>query len=536
MASSHHSSPRPFQRLKQLLYFERRDLRVVVLFALFISILSLVTPITIEALVTTVTFGVAIWPVIWLAIAMLFCLGLAAVITAAETRIVEHLQQRLFIRVVSDFAHRIPRVPLEAFDEQHGPSLLNRFFDLIVVQKAASFLLLDGTRLVIATVVGLAVLGFYHPLLLAFAIGLIILILVMVGMGYGGVRSSIAESQAKYDMAEWLQSLARSPTVFKTGIGPQLALDRTNQLARDYVDFRRMHFRIVFRQICFALFIQVISSVLLLSLGGYLVIQQQLTLGQLIAAELILAVVVRSLSKLGKYLDAWYDLMTGVEKLGVVTDLAVERLGGVKLIKTDAGMRLSFRGDDQGEVFTIEPNERVALVGRSGLDITRLLEILGGLRVSASEQVRMDGIDLNDLNLSAMREQVALVHRAEIFPGTISDNFRAGRSMDLVDERRILLVVNLLEVAAKLPDGMQTWIQPTGLPLTENQALRLVLARALAAKPRLLILDGVLDAIDEEDCPELLPFLFDRANGWSLLLVGHNESVRRRCDRVIALS
>lgn len=538
-----HSLPRPFARLRHLLHPERRDIEMVVLFAVAVAVLSLATPITVESLVNTVAFGVLMWPVIVLAGVLMACLGLAAAIRAMQVYVIECLQRRLFVRVVADYAHRLPRLKLEAFDHRYGPELANRFFDVINFQKSLATLLLDGVAIIVAAVVGMVVLAFYHPFLLGFDVLLLLLIaFTLFGLGWRGVRTSLHESHAKYDVAAWLEELLRCLRVFKFAGGRHLALEKADQLAGEYVTARRLHFRVVWRQTVFALGLQVVASTALLGVGGYLVINRQLTLGQLVAAELIVSLVVASVAKLGKYAEVYYDLLSAAEKLGLVTDLPLEREGGEPLKNGAAGIAIRVHGVDHVSHRTlpdltdwrVEANERVAVIGPPGAGKTTLFEVLSGLREPAHGIVELDGIDLRGLSLDVLREQVALVSGPDIFLGTVAENIRVGRTdLSPTEVREALQTVGLLSVVHALPRGLETLLTPDGGPLSASQALRLTLARALVGRPRLLILDGALDAFDLRDCPDLVPRLFDRSASRTLLVASTNPEVVRRCDRTV---
>ncbi len=202
--------------------------------------------------------------------------------------------------IVTDLGYRLPRVHVESFDRNHGPELVNRFFDVLTVQKAGATLLHDGIAVILQTMIGLLILAFYHPLLLAFEVVLVISItFVLFVLGRGGVRTAIIESKAKYAVAASLEEIARHPLSFKQAGGPELARGRADALAASYVEARRKHYRVVFRQIVSSLAMQVFAATVLLTLGGWLVIHGQLTLGQLVAAELIVSIVLASFAKLG---------------------------------------------------------------------------------------------------------------------------------------------------------------------------------------------------------------------------------------------
>ncbi len=517
----------------------------VIVFAVAVAVLSLATPIAVESLVNTVAFGIMIWPVVVLAGILMSCLGLAAAIRAMQVYVVECVQRRLFVRVVADYAHRLPRIRLDAFDHRYGPELANRFFDVLNLQKSLAFLLLDGVALVVTALVGMMVLAFYHPFLLGFDILLVLMIaFILFGLGWGGIRTSLHESHAKYDVAAWLQELLRCLRAFKFAGGRQLALEKADQLASEYVTARRQHFRVVWRQTVFSLGLQVIASTALLGLGGYLVINRQLTLGQLVAAELIVALVVASVAKLGKYAEAYYDLMSGAEKLGLITDLPLEREGGESLAAAGGGIAVRVHGVDSvshrslpATDWHVAAGERVAVVGPPGSGKTTLFEMLCGLREPAHGIVVMDGIELRGLSLEQMRQHVVLVAASDIFTGTVMENLRVGRiELSPAELREALQVVGLVEAIHDLPQGLETPLTPDGGPLSASQSLRLTIARALVGRPRLLILDSVLDAIDVQDCPGLLPHLFDRSTPWTLLVATTNPSVVGMCDRIIGLS
>ena len=267
-----------------ILRLERRDVYMIFAFALGTGLLSIVAPAAIEALVNVVAFGVLLWPVIVLALVMLAFLLFAALLRGMQVLVVEYLQRRIFARTAHDFAVRFAKAEIESFDGRNPTDIVNRFFEVASEQKALATLLVEGTGVVMITIVGMAVLSFYHPYLLTFALVLVGLIVFLMGvLGIGGVRSAITESYAKFDVAGWLEEIAKCPHTFRFGRGGSVAIDRATELTSHYIDCRRQHFRVVWRQTVFALVLEAIASTVLLGLGGWLVISRQLTLGQLVA-------------------------------------------------------------------------------------------------------------------------------------------------------------------------------------------------------------------------------------------------------------
>ncbi|HEX8202736.1 MAG TPA: ABC transporter ATP-binding protein [Isosphaeraceae bacterium] len=544
----HHEAPSPVRRLLGLMRPEGQDLRTVVAFAVGVGVLSLATPLAIEALVTTVAMNLLVQQLVVLSLLLLVCLGFAAALRAAQTYVVEVLQRRVFARVASDLAHRLPRVRRDAFDGDYGPELVNRFFDVLTVQKVGAALLLDGLAVVLQALIGLAVLAFYHPYLLGFDLVILAAMsFAVVGLGRGAIATSIQESRAKYAVVGQLEELARMPLTYRSEGGAELALTRADALARRYLEARGRHFAIVWRQVLFALGFGAVASTALLGLGGWLVIQGQLTLGQLVAAELIVATVVSSFAKLGKHLEGWYDLMAAVDKLGHLVDLPTERRDGEALPPGTgpAGLRLrgvSFSYDGHREVLhlldlDVAPGDRVAIVGPSGSGKSTLVDLIFGLRAPAAGAVELDGINVRDLRLESLRAAVAAVKAPEILEGTILDNVRVGReALSLAEVHEALEAVGLREELAALPDGLHTRLAADGGPLSHGQVRRLMLTRAIAGKPRLLVLDEALDGLDLDARRRVIDSLFDPRAPWTLLVVTHSQEVARHCRRAVALA
>ena len=318
----------PLRRLLRFLQPDRSDLASVVVFAIATGVLLLATPIAVQALVNFVALGGALQPLVAVALLLFLGLALAGVLVGVQTWIVEILQRRIFVRAVADLSARLPRVRLDAYDKSYGPELVNRFLDVITIQKVSANLLLDGLQVVLSIFVGLAVLAFYHPILFAFDVLLLVaIVLIVLGPLQRGIRTASDESKAKYAMVGWLEELARNPLLFKSGGAQAWAFERSDLLAGNYLRARRGHFRIVFGQVVSALVLQVVASTALLTIGGLLVMQGSLTLGQLVAAELIVTVVVNAVAKMGKHVEGFYDLMAAVGKVGVLLDLPIEPRG-----------------------------------------------------------------------------------------------------------------------------------------------------------------------------------------------------------------
>jgi putative ABC transport system ATP-binding protein len=497
-----HDDESPWRLAYDLVRADRADLLAIAVYASGVGLLSLVLPLTVQVLVNTVAFGTLVQPIVLLTLLLAVGLVFAAVLQATQAFMVEIIQRRLVVRVVSQLSERLRRVSADAFQAHRGSELMNRFFDVFVAQKAIASLALGGIEAVLAVVAGLVLLAVYHPVLLGFG-GLIVagLFVVLRVMGRGATRTAIRESRAKYAVAAWLEDMAVQRNLLKLGGGGDFAQRRLDGLAAAWLGAREAHFRIVFRQYLGTLGLQVLASASLLGLGGWLVVQRELSVGQLVAAELVVNLVVVSLSKLGGKLETAYDLVAAADKLHVLLDLPLEREGGSLPARARGAAKVELRhvstpGAELRDVsLVIEAGQRVVV--RGGAERTRaLVELLFGLRAQASGVIRLDGDDLRDLSLRALRSRVLLVAQPEVLPTSVAENVAAvGRALTPRDVWGVLERVGLSERIERLPDGLGTVLGEGGAPLTRDEVQRLVIARALAARPGLLVLDGSLDGL-----------------------------------------
>lgn len=545
-AYDHHLHVPPLQRLIALLRPERSDIGILAIFAFAVGVLSLASPIAVESLVNTVSFNRFLQPIIILSILLFGFLAFAAALRALQTLVVEVLQRRLFVRVSADLAHRLPRVQATAYDENYGPELLNRFLDVVTLQKVTASLFLDGMSIVLATLVGMAVLGFYHPWLLGF--DLLLLAFVAGGLtilGRGAFATTIAESRQKYRLLSWFEDVVRCPHAFKLGGAAEFAVDRANHLAAGYLAHRRDHFRIYFRQVLLLLGLEAVAATTLLAFGGILVVTGELTLGQLVAAELIVATILGSLVKLGKHIENFYDAIAATDKLGHLFDLPVERQDGLLHIPAGQGAEVKLTGvllarskGSAGKRLTavIRAGERVAITGPCGSGKSLLLEMLYGLRVPAAGRLEFAGVDPRDIRPDILRTQVALVRSAEVFEGTLLENVTVRRpEVTPTEARAALEAVGLLDELLFLPQGLDTLLTGGGAPLTTSQQMRLTIARAMAGNPRLLLIDGLLEQLSDEHFETVFAALTDRDRTWSLVVATGRRGVAQHFTRTIDL-
>ena len=529
----------PLKRFIGLLRLEVGDIWTVILFAFVAGILALATPLAVESLVNVVSWGTYVQPLVVLGLILLMCLGIAGVLRVLQMLLVELIQRRQFVRIVSDLAHRFPRANQDSLADAYPRELANRVFDIMTIQKATAVLLLDGVSIVLTTILGMVLLAFYHPFLLGFDIVLLIsMISITWVLGRGGIRTAIDESIAKYRVVHWLQDVLGSPTVFKSGGGEMLAIQRANQLTSDYIIARKRQFHVVIRQSPFAISLQVIASTAVLALGGWLVIDGQLTLGQLVASELVVTVVVGAFAKAGKSLEKFYDLMAGVDKVGHLLDIPTDPAqepgslpdGPVQVRWSDLTFN-RITSSSRIPAAKITAGARVAIVGDDIDGRSDLARALAGLCKPSAGVAQIGELDTAHAMTAHSRQVVGYAGDKAVFHGTLRENIDLGRTgVGANRVREVLSQAGLADTLLQLADGLQTMLQTDGYPLTSSQVAQLVIARSMAFRPRLLVIDGLLDELAPDVREKIWTTLAGQDAPWTLIVVTNHDSVADWCD------
>lgn len=535
----------PIKRLKQLIRLEGYSIRAVIVYALFVGVLTLATPLAVQSLVNTIAFGTLVQPLVVLTLLLLAGLFVAGGLHVLETVVLEYLQRRIFVRTASDTAHRLSKIDLAATQASDLRTLTNYFLDVGTLQKVSSSLLLDGLGLVLQTAVGLVVLAFYHPLLLALdAVLVTFLAIILRVVGRRAVKTAISESKAKYAVLAWLEDMAATTPWLRVSRRRAAAIARADHLTHRYLTARERHFSRVLRQIIGLVVLQAVASAGLLGLGGWLVIRGQLTLGQLVASELIVTAVVGSMSKFGKHLADFYAASAAVDKLGHLIDLPLAKTKrDVPHVDTSWQLKasnVSLMSAQNKEIlrglrFSIGSRECVAVCGASGSGKSLLLSALAGVVEPSQGDIRLGSHSLKVC--PKMDDWVCLLDEISFISGTLLDNIRFyGEGIPEADVMDAWHALGGGPFLAQFPDGIHTQIGGTGKILPHDLKVLICLARAWVHRPRILLIDGLLDGVSPTLKEAVLGALSAKSNPCSYVIATHCQEVVGACDKVLRLS
>lgn len=536
----------PMQRLLDMVHIERQDIILLVALTFGYGLLNIATPVAVQALVNIVTMGGVLQPLFVVSLILFALLVLSGMLYVYETYIVELIQRRIFIRTAVSAAKNSQGIQTIVYDTENPVELMNRFFDTSTVQKSAATLLTVGLTAVLQGLIGSLILIFYS---LYFAIIVIVVVMMLAiiifVLGRRGIPTAIDESITKYKMAAWLETIARNFYVFKFYRAAERTASYTDTLSKEYLAKREEHFQTLLMQNIGAVLLYALVGTSMLALGGALVIQGQINLGQFVAAELIifgvLAAFVRFISKL----EYFYDMLAALDKIGVLIDLPQEPIGAhnversqiVKLSAHTISFAYSARIQPIHDLsFNLNKGQSLAVLGASGAGKSTLVGLLLGLRNPSMGHVAYDDLDLRQLNQTQLRNRIGLANRVEILEGTILDNIRMGRDeISLSEINEVLNELGLLNDFAKLENSLDTPLTAFGAPLSTTQLQRLMLARAMVGKPCLLIIDGLLDSLDDIELDAVMQLLVQHQQEWMLIVTTRFPSIAKQFNQTLKL-
>lgn len=541
----------PTKRLLEMLKMEKKDIISIYIYAILIGAISLVLPLGIQAIIGMVQGGVvfsSIYILIGLVIAALIISGVMQIM---QLTLVEFLQERLFAKAAFDYTFRIPKIKAEALLKYYPPELVNRFFDIITVQKTLPKFLIDISAAIIQILFGLILLTAYHPLFIAFTVITILLFIAVIKI-YGDptLEKNIIKSKYKYKIAQWLQDIARTLYAFKINGDSNFHFYKMEKHISGYLKYRKKYFDNILIIFYNAIFFKALITGGLLILGTYLVIDRQITIGQFVASEIVIVLVVGAVEKILLNVDAVFDLLTAVDKLGYISDLPLEKSTGMvnRLAKADEAVGLSVKNlyykfyDDSKPIINglnleILPRERVCITGINGSGKDTLLNILANIYTSFEGQITYNNISIKDINAQYFKEIIEKNANSDgIFDGTLLENItmnRANVTMENVLDTLSALQMN--DNIAQLKDGLSTQMISTGRKFSKSFSTKITLARCIVNNPKFLLITNCFENFDKMYAQQLINYLFDKTNNWTILTVSNDPMVMQAADKVCIL-
>jgi ABC-type bacteriocin/lantibiotic exporter with double-glycine peptidase domain len=539
----------PFKRLLSMLKPDNGEIRNVYIFAAFSGVVGLGLPIGIQAIVNFIQMGRVSTSWIILVVLVMLAIIVSGLLNIAQMRITENLQQRIFVRSALDFTDRIPLINAEALAQKYAPELPNRFFDTITIQKGLSKLILDFASASLQIVFGLILLSFYHSFFIFFGLALIILLILVFRItAERGFRSSLRESNYKYKIAHWLQQIAYTRFSFKMAGTPSYLMFRTDQYLVEYLKSRNEHFKILKQQYLYLIGFKAIIAMALLVIGGVLVINQTMNIGQFVAAEIIILLILSSVEKLIVSLETVYDLLTAIEKIGQVTDLPLEQKSGMEIPSNDQGfeidlVNISYTSEITSQIlledvsFTVKPNEIILFKTDNSVSTNLIFGLIGGMYQPVAGNLSINNIPLGNLNRVFLRNRIGnMLSQDLLIHATVLENITLGRDyVSFGEVQQLCDRLNLSKQIQFLKEGYDTLLNPEGHFLPKDCIRKILLARALVGSPKLVLLEEPLHDICLEDRQTIIDII-GTFNQTTFLIQPDEPALAPLAERTISIS
>ena len=539
----------PLQRFYNLLRLDRKDIVQIFFYAIFSGLISLSLPLGIQAIINLIQSGRV--SISWIVLVIIVVIGVALVgiLSLMQLRITENLQQKIFVRSSFEFGYRLPKIKFEELYNQYPPELANRFFDTLTIQKGTSKLLIDFSTALLQIIFGVFLLSLYHPFFIFFGVLLCVLLYLIFKFSYyPGLSSSLKESKYKYKVVSWLQEIARNNFSFRKQENFEFALQKNDQLVAEYINYREKHFKIIKRQYTQLIGFKVIITASLLLIGGYLVLNQKMNIGQFVAAEIIILLVISSVEKIIVGLESLYDVLTSVEKIGQIVDLKMEEVSEIKTDYCFTNISITtenvrFRYPDSTDNIlseinlNIEPSEKIYLDGTNGSGKSTLIRLLSGFIQPTSGSFFINDDTYRKIDLTHYRSQISAITQGETpFEGTIMENITLNNpAISNEDIKWAIESVQLGSFIKTLPNGLDTKIYPDGRQLSSSNAQKILLARSIVSKPKILFYEDPLDKMDKDATKEIIEFITHPTNKWTVIVSSKNKYWEEKCTRKITM-
>jgi ABC-type bacteriocin/lantibiotic exporter with double-glycine peptidase domain len=542
----------PVQRFFRLLKLDKKDITYIYLYAVFAGLITLTLPLGVQAIIGLIAGGSISSSWVLLIVVVTVGTALTGILKIMQMTVTETIQQRIFTRSAFDIAYRFPKLKFEAVYQEYAPELANRFFDTLTLQKGLPKILMDFSTGILQIFFGLLLLSFYHPLFIAFGLILLFIVaLIFRFTGPQGLATSLKESKYKYEVAYWLEELARTMGTFKLAGRSDLPLQRTDDLVSGYLDARKKHFRVLVTQYSSIVAFKVVVTAGLLILGSLLVIENRINLGQFVAAEIVVILIMASVEKLILTMEVIYDVLTALEKLGSLTDLPVEKEEGIPF--EDLGCENGIAVELQDVTFqfpdaekptldklslAVAAGEKICVAGYNGAGKSTLLHIVTGVYGDFKGSLSFNKIPIRNLDIVSLRAHIGdlMPQEEDIFRGTLMENISMGhKDVTLQDVIFAVEKAGLGNFVKRLPDGYDTVLLPAGKNLPQSVISKIILARCFASRPAMIAVEEPFAQLEPEERKRLAEILTNPANNCTLLAVSNDSLLASRCDRVVIM-
>lgn len=539
---------KPTKKLLDYLNLERKSLLIIYLYAILSGLVNLTVPLGIQAIVSYAMGATMVTSVYILIGFVTLGTWLAGYFQVRVMQIIETLQQKIFVRYSVLFAEKIPRLDISKINQYYLPELVNRFFDTQNLQKGISKLLLVLPLALIQIIFGLILLSFYHPYFIGFSIIVLIAIVFIFWVTSNrGITTSLEESDSKYEVASWLEDMAREVRSFKDNVFVRSGVEETDSKLITYLKHRTAHFKILLFQYKSIIFFKVVITLFMLLLGTYLLINQKISIGAFVATEIVVITIMSAVEKLVKSLEVYYDIITSFVKLDKVLQLQEETGGTLVLENHQDGLDLEakdvyFGFDPQAPIIAdltaaFQKNRIHLITGPQGSGKSVLLNLLAGFYQPSSGSILLAGQPLYTYDTTNLRQQIGIyMDDLDVVKGNVLQNINLGDAQ--ITPERISSFAARLGVpafAALFQDGLLTRVQASDNRIPYTSKKLILLLRVLLGDKRLLLLENPVEGFNTDVQEHILTYLRELSAHKTIIITGPATVYASIADQMLQL-
>jgi ATP-binding cassette, subfamily B, bacterial len=535
-----------FKRLWHLITTYKVDIRALYLYTILGALIQLSLPLGIQSIVSFSQGATMVTSIYVLIVLIVVGVAIVGIMQILQMRIIEKIQQQIFVYYAFEFAEKIPQFDLLQKDNYYLPEKTNCFLDTAIIQKGIAKLLLDVPTAIFQIFVSLILLSIYSSAFITIGIILVLMIGLILKITLNkGIATSMAESKYKYNVVAWLEEIARTIRSFKYSQGSHFNLKKTDDQVLGYIQSRTAHFKILLIQFKSIVIFKTILTATMLIIGVYLLVTQTINIGEFIASEIVILTIIAAVEKLIVSIENVYDVVIGLDKLASVTESALDKSGTLEIEHNEQGLNLQFENvsfayPNGNQVLTafntiIKSNAKVAITGNDSRGKTTFLKLITGNYNTFEGHLAINDVPIKNYALSSLRANMGIYFNdVDIFAGTLYENITMGNTsishQHIVNTAKALGFQNFL---FEYNIGFDTLLHPLGHQLSNSQIKCILILRAFVTNAKLLLLNEPWMGLDIAKQQAVHKYILEQLPHVTVIVVTNDAYYLSKCTQQI---
>lgn len=487
--------------LKQLVLYDKKTFLYIFGYAIFISILYLALPLSTQLIINRITHTALLQPIIFMSLVLVILLALAGVLHVLQKYLLEMYKRQSFVRLSSQLFMKGLYSDHNDLNDNLTNDLSSKYFEIFTIQDTTAVLFMEGLLLSLQIIVGFILSSFYHPYILVInIITIIIIYLTWKIFKDKAIVAAINRSKKKYKVYSWFDNVLNNSHELRNKHSIDFSIAKSRSLISEYINARVGYWRINLVQII--IFITLASFIILsiFSVGSFLVINGQLTLGQLIASEIIFTSAIFGISKLANYFDYYYELVASVDKISYLLELAECKtadnttLEHSQYIFDYQNVIVDNKGMSYKYNLALPLNNFQNISLNSEAESLTLISLMKHKRVVIQQSLSLDELEYTN-------SEVLVIENINLFASSLICYLTckiSPQEIDFIKAKNLLAQLNLTSLVDRLDNGINSEII-NNLQLSMREIVLLKLIRAILSRLDYIVIGGLVNILEDGD-------------------------------------